>query len=106
MVGQPTLRAGIGREAVTGGPPGGPGAVDRPYRRVKSGWESLPEGRERLRGTSGGLGVVGRFTRMVRRPSRRFKSGCEAHPKVREWSGCHPGRLGVVGRPTRRDVSG
>ena len=48
----------------TGGPPRGPGVVERSSRRFGSGWEALSEVRERSGGPPKGPGVVGR-------PSRR-----------------------------------
>ena len=52
MVGGHTRKSGSGREALSkvrewlGGPPGGPGVVEKPSRRSVSSWEALPEVRE------------------------------------------------------------
>ena len=66
-----------------------------------SGKEALPEGRDWLESPSGGPGVVGTPTWMVRRPSgrasmverpfRRAERGWEALLEGREWSGGSPG---------------
>ena len=66
MVVMPLWRAGSGREALqegqewSGGPPGGPGEVERPSWRATSGPEVIPEGREWLGGPPRGPGVVRR----------------------------------------------
>ena len=75
VVGRPTRRAGSDREAGLpiassgweavlegrewlGGSTGGPGAVGRHFRSVKSGLEALSEGREWSEGPPEGPGVV------------------------------------------------
>ena len=59
----------------SGGRPGSPGVVGRPFRRSGSGREALLEVKEWSGVPSGSPGVVGR-------PTRRSGSGQEALPKV------------------------
>ena len=149
VVGRPTRMSRSGREALldvrkwSGGSPGCLGVVGRPppdvhewsedatgcpgvveyhYRMFGIGQETLPNGREWLRGSP-------KYARVVRRPSRKFGSVREAHsnvretlPNFREWSrgppegaewsanlskcpGGPPGCLGLVGRPSRMSKS-
>ena len=68
---------------LSGGLPGCPGLVGRPYRMSVSVREALPNVREWSRVAPGCPGVVGR-------PSRLFGTGREALPNVREWLGVSP----------------
>ena len=90
MDGSPSWWSGSGRVSISenkdaltevqewsGGPPGGPGLVERPSQRSGSGQEALPKVREWSGGPLGGPGVVGR-------PSQRSGSGREARPVVRQ----------------------
>ena len=63
----------------SGGPPGYPGEVGRPFRMTGSGREALSDDREWSGGPSGCPGVVLSLTRMS-------GSGREALLDVREWS--------------------
>ena len=55
----------------SGGPPVGPGVVERLFRRLGIGWETLPYVREWSGGPPVGPGVVGRTSRRSR-SSREF----------------------------------
>ena len=99
-----------------GGPPRGPVGVRWPTQMPRRVRESLPVGREVLRGPRGRPGQVRCPTRRSRRPIRRSEKGQKAHPEVRKFhpevrngSGGptrglegSPGCLGLVRRPTQR----
>ena len=96
----------------SGVPPGGPGRVERPFRRVGRGSadrESMggstrwPEKADRpFRKAREELAVSPRRPGQVDRPSRRTRRGWEALPKSQERSGGSCRGMGGIGRPCRR----
>ena len=70
-----------GREALpdirkwSGGPPGCPEVVERPFHMFGSGRESLQDFQVCLGGSPGCLGVVGSPSQVVGRPSQQSGSG-------------------------------